>query len=275
MIRKAFLIVLLFASVAPVRGQRFGDYVSDESILYAQTKQVNQFFRRFNGEESLTGVRYYRGDKYFRDPDFRRRYLNGIFDQQNQAISDRQKRQFISDALSSTNPLFLDFHSAGWFAEVATVFNHNGKDVRVTLFLKLEQENLGYKWVINDVFYKPFTDLFSLEDDGKLIFLHPMSHELDFMNLIKVFQDKEKIAKYAEKGYKPSYLTLLLYELKRGNMKFVTVENVKFHFFQISGWYFELSDQRRNGPNAGWLITALAPINEKEKELLLKYIYNE
>ncbi|MDP2422777.1 MAG: hypothetical protein U1C46_08740 [Bacteroidales bacterium] len=275
MIRIILIVLFLTICSVPARAQSFGEYLGDESVLYAQTKQVNQFFRRFNGEESVSGIRYYERDSLYRNPNFRHRYLNVLFDLENHSVGEKMRKDFVEQVTKRNRPNFLNFHAPGWFAEVSTKFIHHGSEVKVILFLKLEQENLGYKWVITDVFYKPFNDLLASEDDGNMLFLHPMSHELDFMNLIKVFQDKDKIAKYASKGFKPNYLTLLLYEIKRGNMKFQTVENVKFHFFQVPGWYFELSDLRRTGYNAGWLITGLIPISETEKELLLKYIYHD
>ncbi len=53
---------------AVVRSQAIGNYVEDETDLYTSTKQVNQFFRRFNGEEDMKGERYYPEDKDYRDP---------------------------------------------------------------------------------------------------------------------------------------------------------------------------------------------------------------
>ena len=56
----------------------------------------------------------------------------------------------------------------------------------------------------------------------------------------------------------------------------VPVQEVKFHFFQIDGWYFELSQFNRPGDNTGWLISNLVKIkNESEKNLLRKYVYYE
>lgn len=269
------LLTMMAAVHSPLFPQRFGEYLGDESILYAQTKQVNQFFRRFNGEEGLAGVRYYPGDSLYQKPSFRRKYLAALFDLDNHQISEATRRSFIDQVTNERSPALLDFESPGWFAEVTTRFIYYGQEENVTLFLKLEQENLGYKWVLHNVFFRPFNSLFDAPDNGNPLFLHPMSHELDFMNLIKVFRDKENIAQYANKDYKPDYLTILLYEIKRGNMRFVTVQNVKFHFFQIPGWYFELSDHRRSGMNAGWLISAITPITEQEREILLRYIYHE
>ena len=58
----------------------------DESELYASTKQVNQFFRRFNGEEDRKGRRFYEGDKEFRDVSLRKNYITLLFDKENQNI---------------------------------------------------------------------------------------------------------------------------------------------------------------------------------------------
>lgn len=101
-----------------------------------------------------------------------------------------------------------------------------------------------------------------------------MSHELDFMNLRKAFENKNPES-YTTDEYTPDYLTLLLYEMKKGNMKFETVKNVRFHFFGIDGWYFELSHFNRPGFNTGWLISNLVKANENEKEQLKAYIYDK
>ena len=105
-------------------------------------------------------------------------------------------------------------------------------------------------------------------------FLHPLSHELDFMNLRKAFQDKDKIDQFTERGYQPDYLSILLYEIKNANLKFKTVNDVKFHFFQVDGWYFQLA--RFNRPaTPRWLIADLAKVTPRERELLTNYIYYE
>jgi len=66
-------------------------------------------------------------------------------------------------------------------------------------------------------------------------------------------------------------LSLLIYEIKLGNLKFERSGLLKFHFFQIDGWYFEISYFNRPGYNSGWLISKLYKINQKEKEELIKF----
>lgn len=270
-----FLLLVLVQVVTQLPAQSFNSLLGDESILYAQTKQVNQFFRRFNGEESTKGDRFNPGDKDYRNADLRKKYLNILFDNQNASITDPLKDQFIGAVIGVGNPVFLDFHGGQWFAEVATTFIYQGKEEAVTLYMKLEQENLGYKWVISNVYFRPFHQMFNVHSNDDSRFLHPLSHELDFMNLVRVFKEKDYVEQYTDKDYQPDYLTLFLYEFKKGSLKFKMVNTVKFHFFQIPGWYFELSDFNRSGTNSGWLISGLLKLKENDKELLLKYLYHE
>ena len=275
-----FLIIFLFIALLPafVRSQVIGDYVEDETDLYTSTKQVNQFFRRFNGEEDTKGERYYPEDKDYRNPELRKKYLENLFNNENSYLKAGLKTDFFGRLLDVKDPVFLEFHGGDWFAEVTTTFNYQGAEHFLTLFLQLENDTVGSKWVITKVYFEPFARLFadqdSLRSSGQK-FLHPMSHEIDFMNLVRTFEDKTSLEQYLAWKYHPDYLTLFIYEFKKGNLEFKSITKVKFHFFQVDGWYFELSDFNRKGYNTGWLISALMKVNKDEKDIMLKYIYHE
>src|ERR1039457_1254959 len=91
------LIALVFI-IVPIlsfsQANTIGNYSADETVFYAQTKQVNQFFRRFNGEESVQGERNYDKDKDYRDPKIRRKFLNILFDNSNPSITKEMKGDF-------------------------------------------------------------------------------------------------------------------------------------------------------------------------------------
>ena len=97
-----------------------------------------------------------------------------------------------------------------------------------------------------------------------------MSHELDFMNLRKIFNNNKNVEFYAGQNYIPDHLTLFLYEIKLGNLTFESVENVKFHFFQVNDWYFEVSEFNRKSYNSGWLISNIFKVPEEEKRRFYK-----
>lgn len=273
--KKAWFITFLQLVCISVFAQEIGTYLGDEKFMYAETKQINQFFRRFNSEEDLEGKRLYEGDQHYRDQEYRTNYIQMLFDRENAKITEDVKLDFISDMTGGSKPEFLDYYGGRWFAEVDTKFIYQGQSRTVVLFLELEKENLGIKWVINNVYFYPFSNIFYTDSSAMTKFLHPMSHEIDFMNLIKVFNEPETVEYYFDEDYKPDFKTLFLYEVKKGNMKFETIEHVSFHFFQLNDWYFQLKEFNRPGYNTGWLISNLSKIPEDQKGMLLKYIYYE
>lgn len=273
---KYYLVVILsFCLIHSLHAQLVDD-MADESKLYAESKQVNQFFRRFNGEEDEKGNRYYPQDKQYRSVKLRKKYFGILFDESNAGMSATLKAEFARQVLDKVEPLVLNFHGANWFSEVNAVFSMNGKDQPITLFMELEKDHLGYKWVIRKVHADMFTPYFSRDTTRVGRFLHPMSHELDFMNLRKAFSNSDSIAQFTVKQFTPDHLSVFLYEIKKGNLKFRSVDQVKFHFFQLDGWYFELSEFNRPGYNTGWLISNLVKVNnDTDKNLLRRYLYHE
>jgi hypothetical protein len=248
----------------------------DESRLYAQTKQVNQFFRRFNGEEDEKGERYDTGDKQYQSVKLRKKYLGILFDASNAGIGNELKIQFAKDVLDRSNPIVLDFHGPEWYCEVQTIFTQNGREYPVMLFMELERARVGSKWVIRGVHADLFNRYFKRDTIRVGQFLHPLSHELEFMNLRKAFLNRDSVNQYVANDHVPDQLTLFLYEIQKGNLQFKTVTDVKFHFFQISGWYFELAQFNRPGYNTGWLISNLVKLtSESDKKVLKKYVFYE
>jgi hypothetical protein len=265
---------LLLACPAAKAQQNIYNQTDDESALYASNKQVNQFIRRFNGEEDFKGERLYPKDKDYRKHSLRKTYLNNLFDFENSSMVS-SKRDFISQVNSSSQPEYFDFYGGNWFAEVSAKFLFNGKVENVVMFLKLEEENGGYKWSYSGVYANFLEQPFKTSPPDKTKFIHPMSHEIDFMSLRKVYKNNTKIEHYAHKNYSPDYLTLFFYEIKRGKLVFQSVEDVKFHVFQINDWYFEMQYFNRKGDNTGWLISNLIKIPEKDKASLIKSISHE
>jgi hypothetical protein len=253
-----------------------GSFTGDETVLYAQTKQVNQFFRRFNGEEDVSGKRFYEGDAGYRDLKMRKKYLGILFDNSGPVDQDT-KDAFVLEVTSKSMPRYLDFHGKDWYAEVNAVFTYKKERVNMILYLRLEQDKMGYKWVISNVYFTPFENYFPHVTDtiNATYFLHPMSHELDFMNIHKAFDTPDNVDYYLEKGYRPDMLTLFIEGIKDGDLKFVSVNNVKFHFFQIPHWYFEVSYFNRNNVNSGWLISNMVRINDTEKQEIIRNYTHE
>ena len=257
---------------APMQAQSLGDVQFDEANLYAMTKQMGQFIRRFNYEEDQFGYKINPKDPSYRNKDKRQQSLAILFDQETYGNQPDLQRFFIED-VTTTDSTFMTFLGGRWYSEVSATFKYKGKDANVIMILGVEQEGLGSKWVLNNIYFSEFNKLFPNGEmaEKEKHFLHPMSHELDFMNIYKIFKEPEVIEYYASKSFEPDYLTLFFYEIKRGNLIFQNVETVKFHVFQIKDWYFEVSWFNRSGSNAGWLISNLIYIPEKDKKDLIKF----
>ena len=270
-----FFLLFIITQVALNAQGNLSDEMKDhEEKLNAETKQVNQFFRRFNGEESEQGDRYYVGDKDFRSRKLRRAFAPTLFDNQI-GVDNATLGAFIDEMTDKVNPQFVGMHAGDWFAEVNSDFIYKGKRSTVILYMEIQQQGLGYEWVISDVAFTPFQSLFDKDTSTAKPFLHPMSHELDFMNLRKAFKSGVNPEAFTKRSFNPDYVTLFLYEVKKGNLKYETVNNVKFHFFTLDHWYFELSKYNRPGMNSGWLISNLVKANLQQKEQIKAYIYGK
>ena len=266
------ILVLTIAIVWPVTGQTVGDFKMDETELYAMTKQMGQFMRRFNYEEDQFGYKINPKDPKYHNKEMRRQTLPILFDQEKYGTQTELQRYFIED-VTKDDSTFMTFLGGRWYSEVSATFKYNGKNVNILLLLAVEKEGLGSKWVLTNIYFSEFNKMFPTGEmaEKEKHFLHPMSHELDFMNIYKAFQDPEVIEYYASKDYQPDYLTLFFYEIKKGNLVFQHVDGVKFHVFQIKDWYFEVSWFDRKGLNSGWLMSNVIYMPEKEKTNLIKF----
>lgn len=264
------MLALCFKVDAQVIGN-LGDVQVDEREFYTMTKQMGQFIHRFNYEEDQYGNRLYPGDKDYRNAAKRKDAIALLFDLENPRTSGTLRNYFIDD-LTKNNNQFMEFLGGDWYSEISAKFKWKGQMVDISMIMALEKDGLGSKWVITNVFFSEFQKYFPQGElaEREKHFLHPMSHELDFMNIYKIFNDPQTVEYYASTDYHPDYLTLFFYEIKQGNLKFDHVESVKFHVFQIKNWYFEVSWFNRSGYNSGWLISNLIYLKENEKEALIK-----
>ncbi len=249
-----------------------GDVQTDERAFYTMTKQMSQFMSRFNYEEDQYGTKIHPDSTDYRDRMKRKTVLPLLFDMENPRTNGSLRDFFIAD-LTEYDKNYFEFLGGKWYSEVSATFKMNGEKVDISMIFTIEQENLGSKWVLTNVYFSDFSKLFPKGDiaEQQKHFLHPMSHELDFMNIHKVFKTPECIEYYASNSYSPDYLSIFFYEVKCGNLVFEKINSEKFHVFQIDNWYFEVSWFDREGLNTGWLISNLIFLKDDEKEELLKF----
>lgn len=269
------LTIVTFITVGSVNAQTYsiiGDAEADERALYTMTKQMSQFMSRFNYEEDQYGKKIHPDSSDYRNKDKRKTALPLLFDMENQRTNGSLRDFFIED-LTKDDSNYFEFLGGEWYSEVSATFKWKGKTVDISMIFAIEKENLGSKWVLTNVFFSEFNKLFPKGDiaEQQKHFLHPMSHELDFMNIYKIFKTPECIEYYASESYSTDYLSIFFYEIKQDNLVFEKINGEKFHVFQIDNWYFEVSWFNRSGYNTGWLISNLIYLKDEEKKELIKY----
>lgn len=269
------LTIVTFITVGSVNAQTYsiiGNAEADERALYTMTKQMSQFMSRFNYEEDQYGKKIHPDSSDYRNKDKRKTALPLLFDMENQRTNGSLRDFFIED-LTKDDSNYFEFLGGEWYSEVSATFKWKGKTVDISMIFAIEKENLGSKWVLTNVFFSEFNKLFPKGDiaEQQKHFLHPMSHELDFMNIYKIFKTPECIEYYASESYSTDYLSIFFYEIKQGNLVFEKINGEKFHVFQIDNWYFEVSWFNRSGYNTGWLISNLIYLKDEEKKELIKY----
>ncbi len=211
MSKKLLILVLaLCFGILPLKAQSIGNVQMDEANLYAMTKQMGQFIRRFNYEEDQFGNKINPKDPSYRSTEKRRQSLAILFDQQTYGSQPDLQRFFIED-VTANDSTFMTFLGGRWYSEVSASFKYKGKPVNIIMILGIEKEGLGSKWVLNNIYFSEFNKLFPTGEiaEKEKHFLHPMSHELDFMNIYKIFKEPEVIEYYASKRFEPDHPVLL------------------------------------------------------------------
>ena len=95
--RHITLVVIGLVLALPSFGQTIGDFKMDETELYAMTKQMGQFMRRFNYEEDQFGNQLNPKDPKYRNNEMRRQSLPILFDQEKYGKQTELQRYFIED----------------------------------------------------------------------------------------------------------------------------------------------------------------------------------
>jgi len=260
------LLLMICLLAFPLYGQRItGKQKPTEDIYIARIKQFNEFVDRFNLVTDFNGNP---ADSVFKAKMPRGKMIPLLFDMkdprslpQNAGYSvsfARLKADFVSEVVQKN--LLLNKYSPGIIAEARSRILVNGNPQTVRIFLNQEvTEDRGVKWVILAV-KGDFSDVFRT-DTTMIRFIQPTSNETDFINLKRALEDTGYLHYYAFNGFEPDNLTLFLYLVDTGIIKYEYAEEVIYHIISIPGWYLMVRDFNRNELNSGWLITDLSRNN--------------
>ena len=183
-----------------------------------------------------------------------------------EAIENTERRQlqtFVNQITDTLNPVLLDFYDTNWYAEVIAKVNHRGKLHRITLTLanKSIQQGVSYWHLVGC--YASFFEISATA--GHRLGLNAGSHEIDFINLKNAFDSKNEFASMMPTNYEKDHLSMLLYAVENGDLEFLGVEKVRYHFLQVPGWAFSVEHFPSNPEVTGWLISDVVALSEEAK----------
>lgn len=250
-----FVSVVLLMHVVSSNAQfrsPFEDTLNGD-VYAAQVKLIDEFISRFNREE----VRRDLPDSL--NTDYNNLLL--LFDfqtfspQKDSLLFEMQ--QFARSVLNHSAQIQHDDHK--WYADVEVIVSLIGKKMPIHLFLVFEprEKQDMFKWTICGA----EGVLFDLQKPLSDLFISPIAHEMEFMEVSGVFKETPKyITSYLPTSHTLDNLSALAVLVANKCLHFESINQIQFVFEQVPGYRFYVSYHARESKNSGWLISQLEHI---------------
>jgi len=100
--------------------------------------------------------------------------------------------------------------------------------------------------------------------------ISPTSHASNFISLGRAFADRDNFADYFDEAFlqRPNAASFFS-ALENGELKFMYVNTIKYHFMQTGKWIFKVEYFPRAADNSGWLISYIKKASEAERKIYL------
>ena len=131
--------------------------------------------------------------------------------------------------------------------------------------------NKGSKWMIVAVGSSSLKSKIEVTEMAqsriKTKIISPTSHGTNFVSLKRAFEDKENLSSYFESLYfKRSHMLELYNAILHGEIEFMNVVKIKYHFLLADKWIFTVENFSRETLNSGWLINDMQKVSSPEME---------
>lgn len=233
-----------------------------EKDFAAQVKSIDEFMARFNGTETKPNVRkdsLSRRDNILSLFDFNIKHEGLSFDEFKARLTD-----FANTVCSWKSK--LELKDAPAWAEVVCSMTYGKKPCKITLLMQKESiDKDKSRWGIVSVKGLKTAGFYN----DKMATISPVDHEVHFMSLTDFFQTNTQLAPaLRSKNKSIDEFSMFSGMVLAGGLKFVSVDEVKFHFLAVPNYAFRVEEIGRKGTNSGWLITKFQKLNDKEEEYL-------
>lgn len=229
-----------------------------------KVKMVDEFFARFNGEETRKDL----GPEYSdRESGVLLLFDIAKFKSKNDSGFIAAK-EFAHCTVSSGTK--LNFEDKNWFAKIKCHGKLAQKKVTFNMVLCVEERDSAmYRWAISDVEGDIFNN--SRDKEHKELFIMPNDNEQFFMSIRKTTTESYKfIDDYVRHSYHADALSTFLALVRSNQLKIDAVTDVEFYFLQVPDYVFTIKYFERENKNAGWLIDSCYKILKKDKDQIVK-----
>lgn len=267
---RSFFCFLLLVCFCPVRvgAQVVNNLppapVNTSYFLY-EIKFIDEFIERFNGDVDAYIKKESRRLLGSDTSLSRYKLLYTLFNKQQSWTKDTSL--FIQDMIRSGRR--IAFTDSDWYAEAGCLFTYNGSKITIPLILHIVPAGVGFKWIIAGIGEAPvLKDRGNAKDPGSATmsahgdFMPTSSHGTDFIVFNSVLTPGIHAPDHfsAQLLAKPEARHFIEMLVSR-NLVFDRVSNIRYHFFNIEGWYLTVERFKRKSTNTGWLISSLSKVD--------------
>ena len=235
--------------------------------LRQRVNTIDSFINRFNYEEDQVGNLIASPESAsVAEPFIRERsqQIISLFDLQSKGIKKELLEEFLASVNSPAQQTKLDFYDKQWFAEVQMDVLYKQKPQKITLILQVEEtEPKTSRWVIRTVKESLLKVKTTGADSTEII--PPNSHSTDFIGLPLKLSTSQSATTFAAQDLNIDPLSVFLYAVQNGEIKFKQTSRVSFHFLQLDNWILRVEEVNRPFPNSGWLVTELIKADTAQK----------
>ena len=239
---------------------------SKEKHFVYEVKEIDEFFERFNDEKGsfIRGV-YKDHHVKFNIP--RHRLIRSLFNYENMTKDSLMINKFVADVTKKKKPVYLNYYGNDWYAELTCKFKYNASSIIIPVIVKLEMtQNKGTKWMIVAVGPSALKSKIVVtemaESKIKTNIISPTSNGTNFVSLKRAFDDKENLSDYFEStDMKRSNMLEFYNAVLNGDVDFLDVIKIKYHFLLAGRWVFTVEDFIRENLNSGWLINHMEKVS--------------
>ena len=276
MVKTYVLKFWIFISLSVCQHRLFSQVISnndgakDKYFIY-EVKEIDEFFERFNDVPGsfIRGVYKAHHIKFNIN---RQQLIRSLFNYENISWDSVMVNKFISEVTKKKKPIYLDFYGDNWYAELTCKFKYNSSSIEIPVIMKIEMTpNKGSKWMIVAVGSSTLKSKIVVTEMAqskiKTKFISPTSHGTNFVSLERAFEDKENLSSYFESLYfKKSHMLEFYNAILNGEIEFMDVSKIKYHFLVADKWIFTVENFPRETLNSGWLINHIQRVSSSGME---------